>query len=327
MTGTASALRTARQAGVVVGAGAAGALLVGNPLLTGLLVGAVVVLGGLVIRLRRSEIGESRWSATAPVADDPCRAGRGRAGAVVRALGRVERRELLLSPWFGVGLGLCAFMAVAFASGYEGRETWWNVIQDLPFLAHPLVGLTVVAAHRAATRAHRDGTAELYATLPAGHLRPGGVLAAAPVPALGLAIFWAAYLAVVAASGEVGGEVGAGAGVVLVAGVLLATGGVALGVAVGRVARSPLAPVAVLIAIGFASPRLGSGDPGELTTRMLLSTMPGFEDDAPALTWQQALAHVTWLTLLTAATAGLALWRRRPDEVGGTARSSAPALG
>lgn len=309
-----------------MGGGAAGALMAGNLALTVGLAGCLVVLGGLTVRFRRGEVGEGRWSATGP---EPI----GRGGAeppsvagVVRALGGLERRELVLSPWFGVGLGLCSLMVVAFASSYEGQETWWNVIQDLPFLAHALVGLTVVAAHRASTRAHRDGTAELYAALPSGHLRTGGVLAAAPVPVLALAGFWAAYLAVAAASGRVAGEVGAGAPFLLLSGVALATGGVALGVAVGRFARSPLAPIAVLVAIGFASPKLGSGDPGELSPSMLLSTMPGFADSTPALTWQQALAHLVWLTALTSATVGLAIWRRGADELGRSARRTRPAV-
>lgn len=309
-----------------MGGGAAGALMVGNPVLTVALVGSLVVLGVLMIRLRGVEVGDGRWSATdrGPIArrgaEPPPVA------AVVRALGGLERRELVLSPWFGFGLGLCALMVVAFASSYEGEEPWWNVIQDLPFLAHALVGLTVVAAHRASTRAHRDGTAELYAALPSGHLRTGGVLAAAPVPVLALAVFWAAYLAMAAVSGGVAEEVGAGAGVLLLSGVALATGGVALGVAVGRFARSPLAPIAVLVAIGFASPKLGSGDPGELSARMLLSTMPGFADNTPALTWQQALAHVVWLTALTSTTVGLAIWRRAADEIERSARRTRPAV-
>jgi hypothetical protein len=245
---------------------------------------------------------------------------------VVRALGLVERRELLLSPWFGVGLGFCVVMVVGFASSYEGQETWGNVIQDLPFLAHPLVGLTVVAAHRAATRADRDGAIELLAALPASHQRAPGVLAAATVPVAVLAGFCGAYLAVVATSGDVAGAIGAGAAPLLLSAVALGAGGVALGVAVARVARSPIAPIAVLVAIGFASPRLASGDPGELSARMLLSTMPGFADEAPALTWQQGLAHVAWLVALTTATVGLAVWRLGADDRGRWARSSTPAL-
>lgn len=131
-----------------------GALTVGNAVLVAAAALAAVAFGGWAYRARR-DAPEQPWSA---VRADPARvvpSVPASTHAVVVALGRVEARELVLSPWFALGLGLCAVMVISFASAYDG-ETWWQVIDDLPFLAHPLVGMTVLAAHRAATSAERD---------------------------------------------------------------------------------------------------------------------------------------------------------------------------
>jgi hypothetical protein len=129
-----------------------------------------------------------------------------------------------------------------------------------------------------------------------------------------LAVFSAAYLAVVRYSSGVDGAFGSAAIPTVLGAIVLGGGGVALGVALGRWVRSPLAPVATVIAIGFASSALGSGEPGVLSARMLLSTMPGISEGAPDLTWGQAWIHVAWLAAITAAAALVALAGRPRDR-------------
>lgn len=59
-----------------------------------------------------------------------------------------------------------------------------------------------------------------------------------------------------------------------------------------------LAPL--LIAIAVVSPRLADGGPGELSARVVLSTMPGISDTAPVLTRAQAWANLAWVVAITA---------------------------
>lgn len=271
-------------------------------------------VGIWVLRLGRAAPDES-WSSRAPhlTAAPPEPA---TTGAVVRALGSAESRELVFSPWLAAGLGLCAVMVISFASSYDGHESWWDVIDDLPFLAHPLVGMTLLAAHRNATRAARDRTAELFDVCPASGARRSGALLAAWCPMLVLLLFCVAYLGVVALTTPVGGTIGAAAVPTVLGAVVLGAGGVSLGLALAGSIRSPLAPVVALVAVGFVSLELGEGSPGEFRARMLLSTFgTSLVEDVPPLDAGRAWFHLGWLVGLTGVAGAAALATRRGDRV------------
>lgn len=308
--------RLAPQMRTIALTAAASALAVGAPVLA---IAFAVPGIGLWLwlsawRPRRDKPSEQPWEA--PTSADPMvvdRTDRPSPGRVIRALGRVEAREVALSPWFAIGVGFCALMVVALPINYESFETWGNVVQDLPFLAHPLTGMMVLVGHRAGTRAERDGASELFTSCPTtARTRTLGVLASGWVPLPVLAVFFGTFLAVVGATTpDVGGTLGVALATTLLAGMLLGVGGFVLGVALARWAPNPVAPVIAVVAIGFASTRLNSGAPGEMSTLALLSTMPGFSDGAPLLTPGQAAFHLLWLVAITIATGAVAVVGRR----------------
>src|SRR5260221_7256425 len=137
-----------------------------------------LVLSGASLLVRRGRIPDLGWagplsrrSVTAAAAA-PAGGPVGRPAAtrrqVVVALGRVEARELAMSAWFAVGVGFCFIIFLAFGVLFvdDAERSWADLFNGLPLLAHPLVGMTVVAAHRAVTRSRRDDTDELFDTCP-----------------------------------------------------------------------------------------------------------------------------------------------------------------
>lgn len=113
-----------------------------------------------------------------------------------RALGRMWSRELVRSVAFatGVALLMVAYVSFAWAFGAE-TDSWSETLQVIPWFAHPLVGMTIVAVHRAVTRARRDGVSELIETCPLGQgVRTAGHLGAVVAPHVAFAVFVVAYL-------------------------------------------------------------------------------------------------------------------------------------
>jgi hypothetical protein len=306
---------SARVAPVLFAAAAAGLVgtLVGGSLspLTVVFLVATVVLA-VWTRRARADIADSHW--TAPIGTTggdgrPSRGGAPSTRRTVAALARVEARELALSPWFGIGAGLCLTMVLAFAPSYED-ESFVEIVDDLPFFAHVLVGMVVVACHRAVSRTERDGARELVDTCPtAPATRAWGVLAAGWLPVVALAVFFAAFMAVVDLfSTDVrAGGVGSADSATVAAGLALGAGGVALGAAIGRHLRFALAPLVALVVVGYVSLELAAGEPGEYEPAMLFSTFGALADDAPQLTASQAWVHLAWILAITAATVVVAI--------------------
>lgn len=162
--------------------------------------------------------------------------------AVARALGRVEARELLRSPWFGTGLGLTLvpFLALVVLWGGENGVSRDEFALLTPWLVHPLVGMLVVAAHRSATRARRDGLLELIEACPtAAATRTAGLLQAAWVGFVVPLGFLALYaVGLYLRSPDLWGAPGLDAGPVVLAAAALGVGAVALGAALADGCRT-----------------------------------------------------------------------------------------
>lgn len=302
----------------VVGAGAAfGALATGASWLAlpSLL---PVVAGAGLARAGRRATPDRHWAPTSSLRSNgrSLREVAPSARQVAQSLARVEARELALHPWFGAGIGLCAFMAIGFGGAGNTDGTWESAIQDLPFLAHPLVGMAILASHRAVTRAGRDGTEEYLDACPtAPATRTVGALGSLWVPPVVLAGFFAAYIAATAASNpDLSAPVGP-AVLHLASGLTLGVGGVALGVALGRWVRFGLAPVLAIVAIVLVSPRLAQSTDGRYATRMIMSTFPPVGESTPNLSTGQMWLHLAWLLAITAATIIVALARPRRDPL------------
>lgn len=284
----------------------------------------LVALGAAALwRLRiltRSSVREELWAGRVlgNVHDAgeqaPVRFARPSARRVAAALARVEGRELTASPWFATGIGFCTFMVLGFGLA-EGTNQWRDVVEKLPFLAHPLVGVMVVASHRAATRARRDGLADLFEACPtAPATRAVGLLGSAWVPAVALTAFFAAYLAAVVVDTGSRGPLGSALVADVLAGLVLGVGGVALGIALARWVRFAVAAVVAVALIGFISIKLAAGASGRFGWPVVFSTMPPLGDEPVDLTAGQAWWHLGWLITLVTVTALAAVARTRPSR-------------
>lgn len=287
---------------------------------------ALGALGAVaLVAVRRSAVVERGWSGVSwsPLPATAAPPDRGRSGhpparRVARALSRVEAREMASSPWFGLGVGFLAMAYLLFAVVYpEDNASHWGEMVDLaPWLAHPLVGMVVLAAHWALTRPRRDGVQELFDSCPAGdEARTWGLLGAAWVPLGTLAAFLAVLGATVAVrSPNLYGAPGGDAVPQLLGAVLLGAGGVVLGVALGRWVGFALAPVVAVVAVGFLSMKLATaGDPGWNPLQQL-STFPPLSPDPPLFRDVPAWSHLGWIVSLTGAVLVLALARHRRDR-------------
>ena len=300
-------------------------------------VGVVALVGS-----RRPAVVETGWSAPgrlegpepspAPAGSAPRTKPPARKVAV--ALSRFEAHELALNPWFGIGVGFLVvnFLLLTVVWGAENGEHWAVGVALAPWLAHPLVGMVVVAAHRGVTRARRDGADELLDTCPANPTtRTLGALGAAWVPVLALAIFFVAFgITTAVRSPNIYGAPGAEAVPMLLGALVLGVGGVALGVAIGRWVHFALAPIAAVVAVGFVSLRLATaGDPGWNPLQQLSTLPPG--DVAPPFDDAPAWSHLGWLAALTSAVVVIAVARHRRDRgvavVGAVALLLLPATG
>jgi hypothetical protein len=242
-----------------------------------------------------------------------------------RSLSRMWSRELVRSVAFATGVALLMMVYVSFALMF-GQETdsWSETLQVAPWFALPLVGMTIVAVHRAVTRARRDDLSELIETcpLPDG-VRTVGHLGAVLVPVAVFAVFVVAYVGTkeVRGFGPVG-PIGPGWLDLLSAFVLIA-GGVALGVALGRWVPFQVAPVLALLVVGVVSIGLATkGDPG-WNPLAELSTAPPVDEIGELFAPRSNAWHVAWLLGLTGlVTVAAFAWSRRDRWVGAIALGS-----
>ncbi|MGA9276065.1 hypothetical protein [Ilumatobacter sp.] len=239
-------------------------------------------------------------------------------GEIVRALGVVEGRQLVRSGWFGAGLGLCAMTIVLFVAvwGSENSDPWQVGVQYSAWFVHPLTGFVVIAAHQATTRSSRDHTDELFDTCAtSSETRTAGMLASAWAPAATAVLFVAVMLAGTAwRSPLVHGSIDLDGLADVLAALALPFGGVALGVALGRWVPFSLAPIVVVVAIGFATVALNEAGSPDWNPYIELSTAPTIENSTPVFTDRAAWWHLVWIIGLIGLASVVALARSRRDR-------------
>lgn len=257
-----------------------------------------------------------RWPAELAVAGPASRATGSRRQVTV-ALARVEAKAMLRSASFAVGLAFLGVIVLLYAVIYpdDNGETWALLVGQMPWFAHPVAGMTILAVHRAATRPHRDRTEDLFASCPSEPSeRVSALLWTAVVPVVAAVGFMTALLSLLAINSPAlhGGLTGRPTGSLLAA-PLLAVGATWLGVALGVWARFWLAPVIAVVLVGFVSLQLATkGDPA-WNFWSPLSTF-GPQVDSPLLL---PLAHVwsylVWMAALSGLVALVAIVRYRRD--------------
>ena len=297
------------------------AVTTGSPMFI-ILLTPVVVVGLLSTRLGSGRgLADSRWStptivpasAGAPSLPPPCSP-----FATVRALARAEGRQLLLSPWFAMGLGFCVVIILTFGVIWadDSTDSWAETAQYVPWFLHPLVGLTVLASHRATTRPERDDTGEVFDVCPAAaETRTMGLVASSWLAVLAASVFLLVFAALLAwrapalhgpfSADNIGDLLGA---------LLLCVGGVALGVALGRWVRFALAPVVVVVAVAFTTTALNGVGGHGWNPYTNLATAPTVEAPSPVFADRPVWSHALWVAALTALVVVIAVLRHRRDR-------------
>lgn len=304
----------------VVGAlmvGAAGEAIPMVPLL-------LLATGGLVLLVQRGRavpVAENPWSSPTPLPTAAAPAPRPAASewAIARALGRVEARQLLISGAFGIGLGFLVLLLVLFGFvwGSQNTDPWFDLAPLAPWYCFPLVGMTVVGAHRAVTRARRDGVDELLGTCPVPEAtRTLGFLLSAVTPTIALATFLTVgAVTLYFRSPYVYGSLGARDWADVVSALVLGIGGVALGVALGRWLRFALVPIVAVVLVGVLGGRLAEVGGHDWNPYSILAMAPTVEWGSPVFQARPAGWHLAWVVGLTALVAVIAVARHRRDRL------------
>lgn len=267
----------------------------------------------------RSSVADAGWPSAGlrPGLVGPADHRRATTAETVLALGRVEGRLLFWSPWFAIGLGFLAMIVLMYAGVPEDGVQMWTEFAELsPWFVHPLVGMVVLASHRAMTRAGRDGADEVFGVCPTRpEVRTLGHLAASWLPVVTSAAYLVGFvLLLVVRSPDIHGSFSSDSVADIGGALLLCVGGVALGVALGLWVRFPLAPVVVVVAIVFLSTGLsGIGGRG-WNPYVQLSTAPTLEAPSPVFADRPVWWHVVWIGSLVLLVGVIALLRDRRDR-------------
>ena len=243
---------------------------------------------------------------------------------VAAALGKVEARELAGSPWFGVSIGVCviAFLILAVLWHGDVDRSWGDFFSLTTSLAHPFTAFVVIGAHRAATRARRDGTDELFDTCPLpAPSRYEALLRTAWVPAVGFSIFLVALLATIAVRNPlVYGPIGLDEVAYVLGALALTVGGVCLGVALGQYWRWGLMPIVAMVVGTVVSENLASIGQPRWHNAQLLATWTGEGEPYSVLFTERPLWwRFGWLSGLTALVVLAGLARHLGRRVAGVA--------
>ena len=296
----------------------------------------IVIVGGVIAGLwylathRRGRARpEPRWSHAADPAKPPYRVtGSVRGARVVLALARGEIRRWLGALSFvfaivfavmGVVLPVLVFRNFEMASlvdsaGYFGILVW------------PTAGMVIVGAHRAATRSRRDGTDELFETLPASSgVRTAGT---AGVAVVGVLIVLATIVAwsLLALRAGVAGGLPARFWAESALAVVLVCGAGTLAIFLARVAPWSVAPYVVIMAVAQLNGRIALSITPHTSRQRWIGVWGGLPDVPQRFDVRPIGVHVLYvaaLALVCAAAAGLAF---RPSRRRGALLGAAVAI-
>ncbi|MEO8267357.1 MAG: hypothetical protein ABI706_17795, partial [Ilumatobacteraceae bacterium] len=259
-------------------------------------------------------------------------AGSGTQRAAGVQLAGVEGRQLLRNEVFIVGIFMTIAILVVFgfvwASDNLGAGNSWRYwLSLLPVFSLPFAGMTLVAMNLAALRARREGTEELFGSLPAtsttrvvGHL--GSVW-------MGLVV-QIVFVATTFASGRFltdhfGAIDAASIGDVVVSFVLVACAG-SLALALARWLPNPLAALAALVVLAVGGTAIGGIGGNHWSLTRQLSIWPRYPDHDWAFAVRPSWWHAAYLLSLGLVVAVVAVARQRRDRLTLLLGASAVAL-
>ncbi len=258
-------------------------------------------------------------SVPAPDSDTPhAVSGTQRAAGV--QLARVEGRRLLRNEVFTVAIFMSIAILVIFglvwASDNLGANNSWRYwLALLPVFTLPFAGMTLVAMNLAALRARREGTEELFGSLPAtsstrvvGHL--GSVWMALVVHI----VFVAATLASGKfLTGHFGSIDAASIGDIMVSFALVVCAGT-LAVALARWLPNPLVALVAIVALAIGGSAIGAIGGHHWSLTRQLSIWPRYPDHDWAFAVRPSWWHAAYLLFLALAVAVVAVARQRHDR-------------
>ena len=288
----------------------------------------VIVLGAVVFGLAYAfthrggtRAGTDDWlpgRTAAATHEPPVAFGRQRSAAV--QLARVEGRQLLRNEVFIVAIAMSVAILVIFgviwASDNLGAQNSWRYwLALLPVFTLPFAGMTLVGVNLAGLRSRRDGTEELFSSLPAtdatrvvGHL--GSVWMAFVVQTIFVIGF---FLNGWFVTDHFGAIDTASIGDIAVSFMLVACA-VALAIGLARWLPHPLVALAALVAIGIGGSAIGGIGGHHWSLTRQLSIWPRYPDHDWAFAVRPNWWHAAYLLALAAVVAVAAVARQRRDR-------------
>ena len=286
----------------------------------------VVVFGAVIVGLwylatHRSsrERPEPRWSHAADPAQLPYRAtGPVRGARVALALARGEARRWLQALSFAFAIVFAVMGVVLLVLVFRNFEMA-SIVDSAGYfgiLVWPTAGMVIVGMHWAATRSRRDGTDELFATLPASPgVRTAGTAGIAAVGVLIVLATIVAWSSLALATGLAGG-LPARFWAESALAVMLVCGAGTLAIFLARVAPWSVAPFVVIMAIAQLNGRIALSITPHTSRQRWIGVWGGLPDVPQRFDARPIGMHALYvaaLVLVCAAAAGLAFrlsWRR-----------------
>ncbi len=266
------------------------------------------------------------WRPAQPISvsehgSDARHVGSGAQRAAAVHLARVEGRQLLRNEVFIVGIFMSIAILVIFglvwASDNIGANNSWRYwLALLPVFTLPFAGMTLVAMNLAALRARREGTEELFGSLPAtattrvvGHL--GSMWMALVVQIV--------FVAATFASGRFltnhfGAIDAASIGDISVSFALVSCAG-SLAIALAKWLPNPLVALAALVVLAIGGSTIGAIGGHHWSLTRQLSIWPRYPDHDWAFAIRPNWWHAAYLLSLALVVAVVAVARQRHDRL------------
>lgn len=236
-------------------------------------------------------------------------------------LARVEGHQMLRNEMFIVGIfmsiAVLVLLGVVWTSdGLGAEKSWRHWLAVLPAFTLPFAGMTLVAMNLASLRARREGTEELFGSLPAtattrvvGHLGSVWVALVVQIAFVGVTFASGRFL-----SDHFGAIDAASVGDIVVSFMLVFCAG-ALAVALARWLPSPLVGLAALVVLAFGGTAIGGIGGHHWSLTRQLSIWPRYPDHDWAFTVRPSWWHAAYLLSLGLVVAVAAVARQRRDRL------------